>query len=172
MSLDHELLPWACLRAADTSDSEAEPTEIAGFFPYEVAGRWRGRPETIARRAFAVDDGFRLLRQHDEGSPLARLDGALQLEHSDDGLTWSVPLDALPDTSWTRDSIEGLRGGVLTGCSPGFSTRPGDLRVTPGGTRVLRAQLHEVSIVGQPAYRQSAVALRSDGRPRRLLLGA
>lgn len=167
------LLPWACLRAAD-GDDDGEPAEAAGWFPYESEGRWRGRPEVICRRAFDVSPALRLLVQHNEAQALARLDGALVLEHTDDGLAWSVPLEALPATSWARDAIASLGAGVYTGTSPGFSTRPGDFARVGSTMRVKRADLYELSIVGQAAYGAAAASLRADGGPRRRrpLLGA
>ena len=104
-------------------------------------------------------------RQHNRGAPLARAGGLLRLSDSPDDLRAEL---TLPDTTEGRDVATLVRDGVLRGFSIEF--RAEHDRIEGGNLRIVeRAKLIALSVVDDPAYGDSLVALRAriEGTRRR-----
>lgn len=138
-----------------------ETTDIGGFFK-----------EVIARGAFTKTlqtADVRAYFDHDRGRILGRTSaGTLRLVEDAKGL--AVEID-LPDTSDGRDVRTLIERGDITGMSFGFVVlrqewdETGDI---PTRT-IFEVELREVSIVSEPAYDGTTIALRSldDARKER-----
>ena len=104
-------------------------------------------------------------RQHDRAAPLGRAGGLLRLSDSPTELRAEL---TLPTTRDGEDVAELVRQGVLRGFSIEFrATRD---RIEGGNVRVVeRAELRALSVVDDPAYGDSIVALRAriEGSRRR-----
>lgn len=130
-----------------------EAADIGGYFV-----------EVVARGAFAgtlkVAD-VRAYFDHDRGRVLGRMSaGTLRLAEDDRGLR--VEID-LPDTSDGVDVAKLIERGDVSGMSFGFSVlrQEWDETVDPPKRTILEVDLREVSIVSEPAYEGTSVALRS-----------
>jgi uncharacterized protein len=120
--------------------------------------------EVVARGAFAktlLTADVRAYFAHDTGRVLGRISaGTLRLKEDDKGL--AVEID-LPDTSDGRDVRTLIDRGDITGMSFGFGVlrQEWDETVDPPKRTVLEIDLREVSIVSEPAYDGTSIALRS-----------
>lgn len=130
-----------------------ETADIGGYFR-----------EIIARGAFTntlrVAD-VRAYFDHDRGRVLGRTtSGTLRLAEDDKGL--HVEID-LPDTSDGRDVRTLIERGDVSGMSFGFRVvrQEWDETVDPPTRTILEVELREVSIVSEPAYDGTSIALRS-----------
>lgn len=132
-----------------------EEANIGGFFR-----------EVIARGAFAESlrtADVRAYFGHDRNRVLGRMSvGTLRLREDEKGL--AVEID-LPDTSDGRDAQVSIQRGDISGMSFGFNVRANgqewdESQPIPLRT-LLAVDLIEVSIVGDPAYDGTSVALRS-----------
>lgn len=109
------------------------------------------------------------LYQHNPGQILGRKSsGTLRMSEDTKGL--SVEID-LPDTSHGRDVRELITRGDISGMSFGFwvpdtYSEKWDFTVEPPRRRILNVELFEVSIVVNPAYAGTSVALRSRDHAR------
>lgn len=138
-----------------------ETADIGGFFR-----------ENIARGAFAdsiAKDDVRAYFDHDRGRVLGRSSaGTLRLKEDDKGL--AVEID-LPDTNDGRDVATLIQRGDVSGMSFGFSVTHDewDETVDPPTRTIHAAELREVSVVSEPAYEGTSIALRSldDARKER-----
>lgn len=130
----------------------------------EVAeiGRWFH--EVVARGAFTNTlrtDDVRAYFDHDTGRILGRLSaGTLRLQEDDKGLR--VEID-LPDTTDGRDAVVSIERGDISGMSFRFEAirQEWDETVDPAKRTLLEVKLGEVSIVTEPAYEGTSIALRS-----------
>ena len=96
-------------------------------------------------------------RQHNRAAPLARAGGLLRLKDSPVDLRAEL---TLPDTTEGRDVATLVRDGVLRGFSVEF--RAEHDRIEGGNLRIVeRAKLVALSVVDDPAYGDSLVALRA-----------
>jgi len=92
--------------------------------------------------------------------------GTLRLSADRKGLR--VEIDDLPDTSYARDLVESMRRKEIRGMSFAFRTISDNWREeTTGGVSVvvrelIDVELHDVSIVTDPAYPAASVGLRSE----------
>lgn len=128
--------------------------------------------EVIARGAFANTlrtADVRAYFDHDRGRVLGRSNaGTLRLNEDDKGL--HVEID-LPDTSDGRDVKTLIERGDISGMSFGFFVlrQEWDETVDPPKRTILEVDLREVSIVSEPAYDGTSIALRSldDARKER-----
>ncbi len=126
--------------------------------------------EVIARGAFTkslLTADVRAYFAHDSGRVLGRVSaGTLRLKEDDKGL--AVEID-LPDTSDGRDVRTLIDRGDITGMSFGFFVyrQEWDETVSPPKRTILEVELREVSIVSEPAYDGTSVALRSLDEARR-----
>ena len=105
-------------------------------------------------------------RQHDRASPLGRAGGLLRLSDSADALRAELTLPATRDG---EDVATLVRDGVLRGFSVEFRAMRD--RIEGGNLRIVeRAELRGLSVVDDPAYGDSLVALRAriEGHGKRL----
>jgi HK97 family phage prohead protease len=109
---------------------------------------------------------------HDRGLILGRsTSGTLSLSEDSIGLLATIDL---PDTQAARDLATLVERGDLSGMSFAFSVRPGGDRITitnQGGMELeerelLDLDLFDVSVVTDPAYPQTDVAIRSKAEVR------
>ncbi|WP_439618316.1 HK97 family phage prohead protease [Shinella sp.] len=130
-----------------------ETTDIGGFFREVIArGAFTKTLQTADVRAYYGHERARLLGRSSAGT--------LRLAEDAKGL--AVEID-LPDTSDGRDVRTLIERGDITGMSFGFIVtrqewdETGDI---PTRT-IFEVELREVSIVSEPAYDGTSVALRS-----------
>lgn len=120
--------------------------------------------EVVARGAFVTTlqtADVRAYFDHDTGRVLGRLSaGTLRLQEDDKGLR--VEID-LPDTTDGRDVKTLVERGDVSGMSFRFEAvrQEWDETVDPPKRTLLEVRLGEVSIVSEPAYDGTSVALRS-----------
>ncbi|MGN7714657.1 HK97 family phage prohead protease [Agrobacterium radiobacter] len=109
------------------------------------------------------------LYQHNPCCILGRKSaGTLRLKEDNKGL--AVEID-LPNTTNGRDVRELIHRGDISGMSFGFYvpdtlSEKWDFSVEPPRRRILNVELYEVSIVANPAYSGTSVALRSRDNAR------
>ena len=141
-------------------------TTVAGYAAVfgEVADIGGYFHEVIARGAFTNTlrtADVRAYFDHDRGRVLGRSSvGTLRLAEDTRGLR--VEID-LPDTSDGRDVAALIERGDVSGMSFGFSVlrQEWDETVDPPKRTILEVALSEVSVVSEPAYDGTSVALRS-----------
>lgn len=121
--------------------------------------------ETIERSAFDTKgtgfDDIKLFFQHNNEMPLARTNnGSLKLTNDPAGLYFEAEL---PDTTLANDIKELLNRGTLDG-SMSFGFNATDIRWSKDGkTRSIhQGKLFEISLVVDPAYKNTQSELRSD----------
>jgi HK97 family phage prohead protease len=130
-----------------------ETADIGGYFREVIA---RGAFTNTLRTA-----DVRAYFDHDRGRVLGRTSsGTLRLNEDQKGL--AVEID-LPDTSDGRDVRTLIERGDVTGMSFGFSVlkQEWDETVDPPTRTIMEVDLREVSIVSEPAYDGTSIALRS-----------
>lgn len=149
-----------------TPNAPAFSNDLGGFKEQFLAG------------STTVDESFRVLYNHDNGSLLGTLrSGTATTERRADGLYYTCQL---PDTQLGRDVQtlidRGDIGGSNTSVSFGFSVNPGGEKWSQQGTQVIRtisdAIIWEVSILGgsTAAYDSNTVILRGVPEKYRHLL--
>jgi HK97 family phage major capsid protein/HK97 family phage prohead protease len=116
-------------------------------------------------RSIADNDEVLALVEHDPQKLLGRLSsGTLRINSDKRGLGFEIDM---PDTTLGRDTIEQVKRGDLSQMSFSFSlyddnsethSRNADGKRT---RRINRARLHSIDVVAQPAYKATAVAVRS-----------
>lgn len=124
------------------------PSEPLPFTERIAPGAFRG---SLKQR-----NDVKLLWNHDSGQILGSTRaGTLQLHEDDRGLKVTAKL---PNTTLGRDTAELVRSKIVDSMSFGFSVpRDGDEWNSEGTERTLKAvRLHEISIVGWPAYTATA----------------
>ncbi len=141
-----------------------------------VFGQWAdiggSFSEMIAPGAFAdtlKTSDVRAYFGHDSGRVLGRTSaGTLRLSEDETGL--AVEID-LPDTTDGRDAKTSIARRDITGMSFGFrvTREEWDFKVEPPKRTIKAVDLREVSIVSDPAYDGTSIALRSldDARKER-----
>ncbi|NKW09827.1 HK97 family phage prohead protease [Ochrobactrum tritici] len=136
-----------------------EVADIGGYFG-----------EVIARGAFTETlktADVRAYFDHDSGRILGRSSaGTLRLREDDKGL--AVEID-LPDTSDGRDVRTLVERGDVSGMSFSFSAvkQTWDEATDPPTRTIQELKLYEVSVVSDPAYEGTSVALRSRDEARK-----
>lgn len=134
----------------------------AVFGEWADVGGWF--EETIARGAFTNTlrtADVRAYFDHDRGRVLGRTSaGTLRLKEDDRGLHAEIDL---PDTSDGRDVSTLIERGDISGMSFGFRVlrQEWDETTDPERRTILEVELREVSIVSEPAYDGTSIALRS-----------
>lgn len=130
-----------------------ETVDIGGYFREVIArGAFTETLKTADARAYF---------DHDPGRVLGRKSaGTLRMVEDSKGL--AVEID-LPDTSDGRDVQALIKRGDISGMSFGFivTRQEWDETVNPPTRTILAVQLREVSIVSEPAYDGTSIALRS-----------
>lgn len=154
------------VRAVERRAGDDGKVTVAGYAA--VFGEWADISgwfqETVARGAFANSirtADVRAYFDHDRGRVLGRSSaGTLRLTEDAKGLF--VEID-LPDTSDGRDVATLVERGDISGMSFGFSVlrQEWDETVEPAKRTILEVALSEVSIVSEPAYEGTSIALRS-----------
>lgn len=128
-------------------------TDIGGYFREVIApGAFTETLKTADVRAYF---------DHDRGRVLGRKSaGTLRLREDSRGL--AVEID-LPDTTDGRDVRALIERGDVSGMSIGFIARKQiwDEAVEPPLRMIQQVDLIEVSIVSEPAYDDTSIALRS-----------
>jgi len=154
------------IRQVEHRADDSGKVTVAGYAAVfgEVADIGGWFHEVVARGAFAntlKTADVRAYFDHDTGRVLGRLSaGTLRLEEDDKGLR--VEID-LPDTSDGRDVKALVERGDVSGMSFRFETvrQEWDETVDPPKRTLLEVRLGEVSIVSEPAYDGTSIALRS-----------
>ncbi len=147
------------------ADGDGKVT-VAGYAA--VFGEWADIygwfEETVARGAFTNTlrtADVRAYFDHARGRVLGRSTaGTLRLNEDAKGL--AVEID-LPDTTDGRDVATLIERGDVSGMSFGFSVlrQEWDETVDPPRRTILEVELREVSIVSEPAYEGTTIAMRS-----------
>jgi len=175
-------------RSLDLATSRVEITEDAPHgrvFGYaSVFNQWAviSRSKTAEGReiirpgafdvALAGADDVVMLIEHDHRLIVARTRaGTLRLSVDDYGLRFEADL---PDTTRARDLRADILAGNLDGASFGYLPRPGGETITKrseGGLLIVESEitstyLTDVSVVGSPAYKGTAVETRSSNPHR------
>jgi HK97 family phage prohead protease len=119
------------------------------------------------RRSLVDADYVRALYNHDDAQVLGRVGaGTLRLQETHEGLSFELDL---PPTGYGKDLAVLVERGDVSGCSIGFRVRDGGERWTmdtPALRELLDLELVEITVTGNPAYRDTTVALRSYGAAR------
>jgi len=129
----------------------------------EDLGGFRERIKTGAFRNALKNSDVRALFNHDRNYVLGRsTSGTLKLKEDNKGLFIS---NNPPDTQWARDLMVSVNRGDITQMSFGFTVSEDEWKEDKEG-RVSRTihgidRLYDVSIVTEPAYPDTTVALRS-----------
>lgn len=113
------------------------------------------------KRSLRSRNDIKLLWNHDSGEILGSTRaGSMTLEEDNKGLFVKA---ILPNTTRGRDTAELLRTKIISSMSFGFSVPSGgDDWNADGSERTLKSvRLHEVSIVGSPAYLDTSASVRS-----------
>lgn len=113
------------------------------------------------KRSLRSRNDIKLLWNHDVGEILGSTrGGSLSLEEDAKGLFVRA---ILPNTTRGRDTAELLKRGDVNAMSFGFSVPSGGDEWNAEGTeRTLRSvRLHEISVVGFPAYPETSASVRS-----------
>jgi len=122
--------------------------------------------------ALAESDDVLALIEHDHRLILARTRaGTLRLSIDDYGLRFELDL---PDTTRARDLRADILAGNYDGASFGYLPRPGGETITKRTengvliveSEITSAYLTDVSVVGSPAYKGTAVETRSSNPSR------
>jgi len=146
--------------------SDGNKMTVAGYAAVfgEEANIYDWFIETVARGAFTntlKTADVRAYFDHDRGRVLGRMStGTLRLKEDDKGL--AVEID-LPDTTDGRDVFVLVQRGDVSGMSFRFDAvrQEWDETVDPPRRTLLELELGEVSIVSEPAYDGTSIALRS-----------
>lgn len=136
-----------------------EAADIGGYFS-----------EVIARGAFTETlktSDVRAYFDHDRGRVLGRV-SANTLRLTEDSKGLAVEID-LPDTTDGRDVRTLVERGDITGMSFSFSAtkQVWDETTDPPTRTIQELKLYEVSVVSDPAYDGTSVALRSRDEARK-----
>ena len=105
---------------------------------------------------------MQLTLQHDRGAPIARA----ALEDAPDALRFRAEL---PPGARQDQALSDIRAGLLTGASVEYLPARGGERFDAGIRVVSRAVIGRLSVVDDPAFKQSRIEARSDREPRRKL---
>lgn len=116
-----------------------------------------------AKNSLAKPDNIRAFVEHDPHKILARVGSkTLELSDREKGIYFEL---SLPDVSYARDLGVLVERGDISGVSFGFKVNPGgdkwELRNGQLTRDLTSIELHEISIVADPAYAETSVAKRS-----------
>lgn len=140
-----------------------------GQWSQELRSRNRRFRERIAPTAFdrALGGGDVLaLWQHDPAMPLARVRaGTLHLWKDETGLRFEMAPEM--GTSWARDAVAAVRGGLVDSMSFGFRVSAAGVSEVRGQDDIYERTLHdvdlrEISLVTFAAYPGTAALVRSE----------
>ena len=145
-----------------------QPHRFVGMIPFmslsQNLGGFKERlMPTAFRSTLSSGSDIRALADHDSTKLLGRTsNGTLRVAETEKGLAVEVDM---PDTSYARDMRELVKRRDIRGLSFGFSVKKDGQRFIKEGGLTVRelhdVHLSEVSIVGQPAYPDTTVAVRA-----------
>lgn len=115
------------------------------------------------KRSLAQPDNIRAYVEHDPHKLLARVGSkTLELREHEKGIYFEL---SLPDVSYARDLGVLVQRGDIAGVSFGFRVNPNgeawEMRDGKLTRDLIDIDLREISIVGDPAYADTTVAVRS-----------
>ena len=127
---------------------DAEERIVTGIaVPWGQVITLKDGKESFVRGSVKIAETTPLYYQHKD--PIGRV---VRGEDADEGYIISAHIS---DTSLGNDVIQLIRDGVITGMSVGFS--PEHDHLSDGVTHRVKARVHEVSLVGVPAYSEAKV---------------
>ena len=142
--------------------SEGGRRTLVGRFPYgavtDVVIRGRRTQERVLPRAFEHRNTF-LLAAHTFEKPLATLrNGSLEIENTEAAveIRASFPNDG---PGWIEDTLKAVRERLIQGISPGFVVT--QERKNAGVREIVKAEVHEYSLVANPAYKTTSAEMRA-----------
>jgi HK97 family phage prohead protease len=147
----------------------SSPGKLAGFailynsLSQDLGGFVEQVKPGALKRSLAQPDNIRAYVEHDPHKLLARVGSrTLELREHDKGIYFEL---SLPDVSYARDLGVLVERGDITGVSFGFRVNPGGESWEMRNGQLMRdltdIDLREISIVGDPAYADTSVAMRS-----------
>jgi HK97 family phage prohead protease len=149
------------------NDDEGKP-KLEGYAAVfnkwsEDLGGFRERIKAGAFRGALKDSDVRALFNHDRNYVLGRsTSGTLELKEDKKGLHIS---NTPPETQWAKDLMVSVNRGDISQMSFGFTVSEDEWKEDKEGrvTRTIHGidRLYDVSIVTEPAYPDTTVALRS-----------
>ncbi len=170
MPTEYRMFPWSDVEIR-TEDGKPKLTGYAAVWGSESLDLG-GFTERIIRGAFTESLGRDLVEEpvlsylgHDRNKILgSTAAGTLKLSEDSKGLRFT--LFPPEKTSYGADVIESVRRGDLRGMSFRFGVNRE--RMVEGVREVIKADLHEISPVSEPAYPDTSVQLRRKGRIMKL----
>jgi HK97 family phage prohead protease len=136
----------------DAAAGEEAPRSITGLaVPWDtVATVMSGEKVLVKRGAFDLESKPKLLEGHD----MTQLRGVVnELADSDEGLLFQA---SFAKTRAADDAVELVRAGAYDSVSAGFT--PTKYKYDKKGVLVVEAaEIHEVSLVAMPAWKQAAI---------------
>ena len=178
MQLETRILPTVVLEVRQTTDGrpalrgyplvwDAESLPLYNFFrevfPRDVVIR---SPERTDRRALWAHNPMYIVGRE--------ANKTLTITRDDHGLLFEMipPVEEEFRAQWAVDMVTGIKRGDIIGMSIGFETHE-DKWTDPPGQLPLRklvdVTVHEGSIVGNPAYPDTDIDLRSEDSCKNLL---
>lgn len=128
----------------------SESCDLGGFKEYLSPGCFRK----------SLENGEKVMSlwSHDDSQPLGSTEnGTLVIRDATDGLHFTI---MPPDTSYSRDALELVKSGTITGCSFGFHVTSEAWHSQNTLREVKEASLFEISPVSFPAYKGTHVQVR------------
>ena len=136
----------------DAAAGEDAPRSITGLaVPWDtVATVMSGEKVLVKRGAFNLESKPKLLEGHD----MTQLRGVVsELEDSEDGLLFSAQF---AKTRASDDAVELVKAGAYDSVSAGFT--PTKFKYDKKGVLVVEAaEIHEISLVAMPAWKQAVI---------------
>jgi HK97 family phage prohead protease len=136
----------------DAAAGDEAPRTITGLaVPWDtVATVMSGEKVLVRRGAFNLDSKPKLLEGHD----MTQLRGVIsELEDSEDGLLFSAQF---AKTRASDDAVELVKAGAYDSVSAGFT--PTKFKYDKKGVLVVEAaEIHEISLVAMPAWKQAVI---------------
>ncbi len=136
----------------DAAAGDEAPRTITGLaVPWDtVATVMSGEKVLVKRGAFNLDSKPKLLEGHD----MTQLRGVIsELEDSEDGLLFSAQF---AKTRASDDAVELVKAGAYDSVSAGFT--PTKFKYDKKGVLVVEAaEIHEISLVAMPAWKQAVI---------------
>jgi uncharacterized protein len=128
---------------------------------FELAPGVIERVHPNAFDASLKDGKLKLYRMHDRRQGIARQPATLRISKDAKGIAYEANII---DNTAGRDAVAELESGYITGASVGMRFTPSDVKMTKEGRNqiitIMRADLEEISLVDDGAYRATTAVLR------------